>query len=66
MSGPFWLTGEQVERLRPPFPKARGKPRVEDRRVLNGILHVLRNRLRWQDTPAIYEPHKTLYNRLAR
>ena len=54
MSGQFWLTGEQVERLRPHFPKARGKPRVDDRRVLSGILHVLRNGLRWQDAPAIY------------
>ena len=66
MSGQFWLTGEQVERLRPHFPKARGKPRVDDRRVLSGILHVLRNGLRWQDAPAIYGPHKTLYNRFAR
>ena len=65
MSGQFWLTDEQVERLRPHFPKARGKPRVDDRRVLSGILHVLRNGLRWQDAPAIYGPHKTLYNRFA-
>ena len=66
MTGQFWLTGEQVERLRPHFPKARGKPRVDDRRVLSGILHVLRNGLRWQDAPAIYGPHKTLCNRFAR
>jgi len=66
MSGQFWLSDEQVERLRPHFPKARGKPRVDDRRVLSGILHVLRNGLRWQDAPAVYGPHKTLYNRFAR
>lgn len=66
MSGQFWLTHEQVERLRPQFPRARGKPRVDDRRVLSGILHVLRNGLRWQDAPSIYGPHKTLYNRFAR
>lgn len=66
MSGQFWLTHEQVERLRPHFPKARGKPRVDDRRVLSGILHVLRNGLRWRDAPAIYGPHKTLYNRFVR
>ena len=59
MSGQFWLTAAQVERLRPHFPKARGKPRVDDRRVLSGILHVLRNGLRWQDAPAVYGPHKT-------
>ena len=66
MSGQFWLTDKQVERLRPHFPKARGKPRVDDGRVLSGILHVLRNGLRWRDAPAIYGPHKTLYNRFAR
>ena len=66
MTGQFWLTNEQVERLRPHFPKARGRPRVDDRRVLSGILHVLRNGLRWQDAPAVYGPHKTLYNRFVR
>ena len=66
MSGQFWLSDEQVERLRPYFPKPRGKPRVDDRRVLSGILFVLRNGLRWQDAPAVYGPHKTPYNRFAR
>ena len=66
MTGRFWLTGKQVERLRAHFPKARGKPRVDDRRVLSGILHVLRNGLRWQDAPSVYGPHKTLYNRFVR
>jgi transposase len=66
MSGQFWLTHKQVERLKLHFPKARGKPRVDDRRVLSGILHVLRNGLRWQDAPAVYGPHKTLYNRFVR
>ena len=66
MSGQFWLSEGQMERLRPYFPKVRGKPRVDDRRVLSGILHVLRNGLRWQDAPAVYGPHKTLYNRFAR
>ena len=44
MGDQFWLTDEQVERLRPHFPKARGKPRVDDRRVLSGIIHMQRNR----------------------
>ena len=66
MSGQFWLSEQQVERLRPHFPKPRGKPRVDDRRVLSGILFILRNGLRWQDAPAVYGPHKTLYNRYAR
>ncbi len=66
MSGQFWLTHEQVERLRPHFPKARGKPRVDDRRVLSGIIHVKRNGLRWRDATSDYGPHKTLYNRFVR
>lgn len=39
---------------------------MDDRRVLSGILHVLRNGLRWRDAPAVYGPHKTLYNRFVR
>jgi transposase len=44
----------------------RGKPRVGDRRVLSGIVHVLRSGGRWVDAPAAYGPHKTLYNRFVR
>jgi transposase len=66
MSGQFWLANAQVERLRPLLPKARGKPRVDGRRVLSGILHVLRNGLRWQDASLVYGPRKALYNRFAR
>ena len=66
MSDLFWLTDEQIERLRPFFPKSHGKPRVDDRRVLSGIVFVNRNRLRWRDAPSAYGPHKTLYNRWKR
>ena len=48
------------------MPRSRGKARVDDRRVLSGIIHVQRNGLRWCDAPAIYGPHKTLYNRHVR
>ena len=54
MGDQFWLTGEQVERLRPHFPKARGKARSDDRTVLSGIIHVKRNGLRWRDAPPVY------------
>ncbi len=37
-----------------------------DRRVINGIIHVIRNGLRWRDAPEVYGPHKTLYNRFIR
>lgn len=51
MSDLFWLTDEQMERLRPFFFKSQGKPRVDDRRVLSGIIFVNRNGLRWRDAP---------------
>ena len=66
MSEQFWLSDEQVESLAPYLPRSRGKARVDDRRVLSGIIHVQRNGLRWCDAPAIYGPHKTLYNRHVR
>ena len=66
MSDLFWLTDEQMERLRPFFPKSHGKPRVDDRRVLSGIVFVNKNGLRWRDAPSAYGPYKTLYNRWKR
>jgi transposase len=66
MSNLFWLTDEQMARLRPFFPKSHGRPRVDDRRVLSGIIFVNRNGLRWRDAPAEYGPPKTLYNRWKR
>lgn len=51
MSDLYWLTEEQMDRLRPFFPKSHGKPRVDDRRVLSGIIFVNRNGLRWRDAP---------------
>ena len=46
--------------------RIRVKARVDDRRVLSGIIHVRRNGLRWCDAPAVHGPHKTLYNRHVR
>ena len=66
MSNLFWLSDAQMERLRPFFPKSHGKPRVDDRRVLSGIIFVNRNGLRWRDAPKEYGPPKTLYNRWKR
>ena len=66
MSDLYWLTEEQMARLRPHFPKSHGRPRVDDRRVLSGIIFVNRNGLRWRDAPPVYGPHKTLYNRWKR
>jgi transposase len=44
----------------------RGKERADDRRVISGILHVLRSGCRWKDCPPEYGPHTTIYNRFAR
>jgi transposase len=63
----FWLTGEQFERLAPLLPRdTRGVARVDDRRVISGIIHVLKSGCRWKDAPSCYGPRKTLYNRFVR
>ena len=65
--GQFWLTVEQFGRLAPHLPQdTRGKPRVDDRRVISGIVHVLKSGGRWADAPPVYGPRKTLYNRFVR
>ena len=66
MSDYSLLSEAQMDCLRPQFPKSRGKPRVDDRRVLSGIIYVKRNGLQWRDAPSVYGPHKTLYNRFVR
>ena len=60
------LTEAQMRRIEPFFPLSHGVPRVDDRRVLSGILFVIRNGLRWRDAPREYGPHKTIYNRFVR
>ncbi len=47
MSDLFWLTDAQMARLEPLFPKSHGRPRVNDKRVLSGIIFINRNGLRW-------------------
>ncbi|WP_114273000.1 MULTISPECIES: IS5 family transposase [Roseobacteraceae] len=66
MSNLYWLSEDQMARLRPYFPKSHGVPRVDDRRVLSGIIFINRNGLRWCDAPKEYGPSKTLYNRWKR
>ncbi|EHM03097.1 hypothetical protein HMPREF9946_00466, partial [Acetobacteraceae bacterium AT-5844] len=67
MSGEFWLTDRQWQWLAPLLPnKSRGVSRLDDRRVISGIIHVLRFGRRWVDAPASYGPRRTLYNRFVR
>ena len=44
----------------------RGVERQDDRRVISGIIHVLKTGCRWCDCPPEYGPHTTVYNRFAR
>lgn len=66
MSDLFYLSEDQFNRIKPYFPYPHGKPRVDDRRVISGIIHVLKRGLQWRDAPKEYGPHKTLYNRFVR
>ena len=66
MSDLFLLSKSQMKRISPHFPLAHGVARVDDRRVLSGIVYVIRNGLMWKDAPKGYGPHKTLYNRWKR
>jgi len=63
----FWLSDEAWAAIEPHLPRGRpGKPRVDDRRVISGILHVLKTGCRWRDVPAAYGPPTTIYNRFNR
>lgn len=62
-----WLLSEaQMRRIELFFPLSHGVPRVDDRRVISGIIFVLKKGLRWRDAPPAYGPHKTIYNRFIR
>lgn len=66
MSDLIWLSEAQMRKSEPYFSLSHGVPRVDDPRVLSGIVFVLRNGLRWRDAPSDYGPHKTTYNRFIR
>lgn len=66
MSEVFLLSKSQFNRIKPYFPLAHGVPRVDDLRVISGIVYVIRNGLMWKDAPREYGPPKTLYNRFVR
>ena len=66
MSRLFYLSLEQLEIIRPYFPLSHGVPRVDDLRVISGIIYVIKHGLQWKDAPREYGPYKTLYNRFVR
>jgi transposase len=65
--GLFWLSDEAWTAIEPHLPKNQpGARRVDDRRVISGIIHVLKVGSRWCDCPADYGPSTTIYNRFNR
>jgi putative transposase len=66
MNDLFLLSVAQMRRIEPYFPLSHGIARVDDRRVISGIIFVIKNGLRWRDAPSGYGPHKTIYNRFVR
>jgi transposase len=67
MADLFWLSDEQwvvVGRFMPV--NQPGARRVDDRRIVPGIVHVFKSGCRWRDRPAAYGPHTTVYNRFNR
>ena len=67
MSDLFWFTDAQWARIEPQLARTtRGMKRVDDRRVLSGIVQVIKSGGRWANAPREYGPKKTLYNRIVR
>jgi transposase len=67
MAGEFWLTDRQWGAIEPLLPNNQpGARRTDDRRVISGIVYVLRTGCRWQDCPSVYGPPTTIYNRFRR
>src|SRR5215475_16157637 len=67
MSKLYWLSEGEFARIEPLLPRGRrGAHRVDDRRVVSGIVHMLHSGARWRDCPAEYGPYTTIYNRFNR
>jgi transposase len=67
MTKTFWLDDQSWAAIEPLLPSNQpGARRVDDRRVLSGIIHVLTSGCRWRDCPAAYGPPTTIYNRYNR
>ncbi len=67
MTGGFWLSDRAWAAIEPLLPRNQpGARRVDDRRVISGIIHVLQAGCRWQDCPPCYGPSTTIYNRFNR
>ena len=55
----YWLNDAEWRRIKPLLPRGRrGAHRVDDRRVISGIMHMLRSGARWRDCPPDYGPYR--------
>ena len=53
----YWLSDAEWRRIEPLLPRGRkGAHRVDDRRVISGIMHMLKSGSRWRDCPEVYGP----------
>jgi transposase len=66
MDVPFLLSKAQMRRIEPFFPLSHEIPRVDDRRIVSGIIYIIKHGLMWRDAPKAYGPHKTICNRFIR
>jgi len=67
MSDNFWLSDRQWAAIAPLLPMVHTGPvRQDDRRIISGILHRLREGCRWRALPAEYGPYTTVFNRYNR
>jgi putative transposase len=66
MTNLILVSETQIARISPFFPLSHGMPRFDDRRMISGIICVIRNGLLWHNVLSSYWPHKTIYNRFVR
>ena len=67
MANEYWLSDRAWASIKPLMPTNQpGARRIDDRRVISGIIHVLKSGCRWKDCPAAYGPPTTIYNRFNR
>jgi transposase len=63
----YELTDGEWALMEPWLPRSpKGRPRLDDRRVLNGIVWKIRSGSAWRDVPARYGPWQSVYTRFRR
>lgn len=66
----YELTKEQWDRIKPMLPPEetgkRGRPRKDNRTMLNGMLWIVRSGAQWRELPEAYGPWQSVYARFAK